>query len=136
MLALYSIFGDWGNLDKSFFLGLGVGFALFGYCLILGASVGTLAVMYQNVQNGIWTGKKILLLYFTITVILFIASAGFLYTVTNESTSLDAARKSLTTNDPYPYDAFEIAMSSKFNEFYFGVAATCGRKFILSNLYY
>lgn len=127
VLSLYAVFADWGDLDSSFFLGLGIACALFGYSLILGGSVGTLAVLYQNVRTGFWTGKKILTLYFVIATLLMIASAGLLFGLTNEATSLENARASLLTDNPLPYDAFETAMASKFNEFYFGVAAVCGQ---------
>ena len=53
-IALYAIFADWGDLDTSFFLGLGITMACFGYVLVLGASIGSLAVLYQNVKEGMY----------------------------------------------------------------------------------
>src|SRR5437870_4143342 len=49
--AIFVLQADWGDLDRNFFLGLGVGTALFGLTLLEVASVGFLGAVYQMENN-------------------------------------------------------------------------------------
>ena len=88
----------------------------------------------QYSHLGYWTGKRVVFTFLVLSIALFFASGVILYRLTNESTSLLYAKNSISSDNPLPYDNFEIAMSNKFNEFYFGVASACARKLMSFDL--
>jgi hypothetical protein len=126
-VSLYVCFANWGGLDKSFFLGLGVVYALFGGILIYVSMLGILAIRNQDVkEDSPWTGKRIILLYLICVLCGFWSTAFFAVYLTNESTSLQSSQDALQSGDVnVPYDDFESATAVKFNQFFFGVAKTC-----------
>ena len=51
--SLYVIFAKWGNLDTSFFLGIGVAFGLFGLSLMEMAGLGNMGMTFQEKAEGL-----------------------------------------------------------------------------------
>lgn len=134
ILAFYVIFADWGGLDTGFFLGLGITGAFMAGCLWQISTLGVLAIDYQNytykdntVDNKVWTGKKIILIYLICVVAGFLGTCFTTMYITNESTSLAATKSAINAGTFIPYDNFELGVSKKFNKFFFGVKATCNQ---------
>ena len=51
-IALYIIFADWGTLDASYFLALGISVALFGVIVMTVSCLGCLGIDHQRMQRG------------------------------------------------------------------------------------
>lgn len=126
IFSAYSLFADWGDLDASFFIGISLGGVCAGISLLLISSLGSMGIEFQTKKSLPWTGKRILSLYFIFIAMGLGACCWYLYTSTDEVSSLKSARASLDTDDVKPYDYFETVLSEKFNQFYFGVESQCG----------
>mgnify|MGYP003385431247 FL=1 len=132
IMSVYTIFADWGGLDTGFFLGLGITGALMAGCLLHISMLGIMSVDYQNLtykdhtpENTKWTGKKIILIYLICVSFFFGMTCFLTMYITNESTSLESTLSSINEGTFIEYDDFEVEVSKKFNEFFFGVIATC-----------
>jgi hypothetical protein len=132
ILSVYVIFADWGGLDTSFFLGLGVTGALMSGCLMHISTLGVLSIDFQNYtfrdstpENTVWTGKKIILIYLICVIFALLFTCFATMYITNEVTSLEATLNAIGNGEFIAYDDFEVEVSKKFNEFFFGVVDTC-----------
>lgn len=126
LISMYALFGDWGNLSRSFFLGLGLILMFISLIVSEISSFGALGIEFQNLRTGVWTGKRILSIYLLCNVAAFLSLAFMLYFTTDQVTSLKFTRAELLDGVDVAYDGFEDFISLKFNEFFFGVSAECG----------
>ena len=101
--SAYSLFADWGELDASFFMGMSLGGCCAGLSLLLISSLGSMGIEFQNKKTNPWNGKRILSVYFIFIAIGLGACCWYLYTSTDEVSSLESAKASLNTDNIKEY---------------------------------
>mmetsp|Transcript_33324 Transcript_33324/g.33935 ORF Transcript_33324/g.33935 Transcript_33324/m.33935 type:complete len:334 (-) Transcript_33324:98-1099(-) len=128
IIAAYVMASEWGDLDSTFFSGWGAVMVLFGISIMLVSLLGCYGVYYQVERKGYWTGRRIIAIYLCI---LFAALIGELYVVVYLSSTINSLRLSqdslkCVNCEVLSYDEFEIAISKRFNDFYFAGIKSCG----------
>lgn len=127
--SLYAIFANWGSLDKSFFVGVGIVGVLLGFDILLVSIVGFTGVLFNEEYNGPWSRRRILAIYEFVVVGALAAVIYLLTTAVIAVFSLRSTLNKLSTDDYIPpFTTIETSFSNRFNSFYFAAAQACGDK--------
>ncbi len=124
-LAIFVLVNDWGSLDKKFFLGWGILSIFFGFFIYLASTVGYLGVRFQARRSGMWRGRRIIGLYQFILLACLIVELWWVIKLASAVKSMDVTQDSLRSGKVISYDALEVNMANRFNEFFFGAAGSC-----------
>lgn len=125
--AFYLLAADFGDLDKAFFIGVGMIFFLFGW-IVLGISyLGCQGIYYQRRVSPYtkWQGTRILSFYQVFLILTFVAELVWLTVSMDAITALkENAQEVLDGNTP-TYSSLEAKFAEKFDAFFFGAQSEC-----------
>lgn len=135
-IGLWFVFDDWGNIEPSFFLGMGICVTLSGVIIGCLAWTGQQGVLFQTkIVGTFWSGRKLLAFYNVMLFLIICAELFIIYISLSVLNDLMSTYADIMTKpeDQWPaIDGFEKQIGSKFNLFFFGAATSCqDPKFIL-----
>ena len=132
--SFWIMFAQWGDIDASFFLGVGLLTLIFGLFLISLACLGCLSTSFQPKKIGVWTGRRVLSIYQILLMLCFVGEVYFItlslsaYTY-SRSVSSTIGRTSLVSGNLAKigpvFNDFEKNLSEKFNGFFYGATSRC-----------
>lgn len=128
-IGLWFIFADWGNVEPSFFLGMGISVTLGGIIIGVLAWLGQQGVAFQTKSVGtFWSGRKLLAFYDIMLFAILCAELFVIYISLSVLKELMSVYADIMVNpeDKWPaLDGIELQIATKFNLFFFGAATKC-----------
>lgn len=125
-MAFYFLFANWGDLDPSFFTGIGVTFLLIGILILSISWIACTGIRNQGKFFGVVTGRKMLITYQIILCIGIIGLFSMASLALNYISDLNKASKFIKLNGiSASATQFELTVAAKFNLFFFGASSIC-----------